>query len=36
MSLPETMETKLAEGRRLSAAEGVMLLRDGDLLELGR
>ncbi len=36
MSLPETTEAKIAQGRRLSAEEGVALLRDGELLELGR
>ena len=35
MAIPETIVGKVHAGERLSREEGVVLLRDGDLLELG-
>src|SRR4030081_348571 len=35
MAVPESITRKVASGERLTPAEGVALLRDGDLLELG-
>lgn len=35
MTIPETIRRKAAEGGRLTREEGVALLRDADLLELG-
>src|SRR5258706_15145116 len=35
MAIPESVTRKVAAGERLTPAEGVALLRDGDLLELG-
>src|SRR5260370_42154824 len=35
MAIPESITRKVAAGERLTPAEGVALLRDGDLLELG-
>src|SRR5678816_994157 len=35
MAVPESITRKVAAGERLTRAEGVTLLRDGDLLELG-
>jgi cyclic dehypoxanthinyl futalosine synthase len=35
MSIPETVESKVLAGERLSREEGVRLIRDGELLELG-
>jgi cyclic dehypoxanthinyl futalosine synthase len=35
MAVPESITRKVASGERLTPAEGVSLLRDGDLLELG-
>jgi cyclic dehypoxanthinyl futalosine synthase len=35
MAIPETTERKVLAGERLSRAEGIALLRDADLLELG-
>ena len=34
-SIPESIVEKVAAGQRLTRAEGVQLLREGDLLELG-
>ena len=35
MAVPDTVQAKVLAGERLSREEGVALLRDGDLLELG-
>src|SRR5512134_3395214 len=35
MAIPEGVERKVLSGERLTREEGVALLRDGDLLELG-
>ncbi|HEY8148480.1 MAG TPA: dehypoxanthine futalosine cyclase, partial [Vicinamibacteria bacterium] len=35
MAIAESIARKVAAGERLTPAEGVALLRDGDLLELG-
>ena len=35
MAIPETVAKKVRAGERISRDEGVLLLRDGDLLELG-
>jgi cyclic dehypoxanthinyl futalosine synthase len=35
MPIPETVERKVLAGERLTRNEGIALLRDGDLLELG-
>src|SRR6266545_4316884 len=35
MAIAESITRKVAAGERLTPAEGVALLRDGDLLELG-
>src|SRR6188472_4191883 len=35
MAIPESITRKVEAGERLTPAEGVTLLRDGDLLELG-